>query len=171
MFSFIFICNRIYTKTSNNSIKVHYQSNKREYIVLAKASLLPNAESGSSGLVITSSGVTITRLIIASSKPLASQLSYNKIWYEVSQNTDMRDEKVFSKHRQQTRGILKELCCHVKVKPRLFILNNGRVNLLSLCKFNITKMKNSSYNPKNCLLKRIIYFQKFECTTISWNYW
>lgn len=51
-----------------------YQSNKREYIVLANASLLICAEWASRVLVITSSGVTITRLISASSRLLISHL-------------------------------------------------------------------------------------------------
>ena len=44
-----------------------YQSNKREYIVFAKPSLLTAAPRGSRLLLITSSGVTITRLHSASS--------------------------------------------------------------------------------------------------------
>lgn len=54
--------------------KDHYQSNNREYIILANASLLATAEAGSSVLVITSSGVTITRVISAFSKFWQSHL-------------------------------------------------------------------------------------------------
>jgi len=53
----------------------YYQSNRREYSVLAKPSLLTMAEPGSRALVMTSSGVTITRLMSASSKPWPSHLT------------------------------------------------------------------------------------------------
>uniref|UniRef100_A0A0A8XW09 Myo1 n=1 Tax=Arundo donax TaxID=35708 RepID=A0A0A8XW09_ARUDO len=51
------------------------QSNSREYIVLANASLLASAEAGSSVLIIISSGVTITRVISAFSKLLQSHFN------------------------------------------------------------------------------------------------
>jgi len=51
-----------------------YQSNKREYSVLANPSLLTAAASGSRLLFITSSGVTITRLSRASSSEVTSHL-------------------------------------------------------------------------------------------------
>jgi hypothetical protein len=67
------------SKVNKNLIGVfclgyHYQSNNREYTVFANASLLASADSGSSVLVIISSGVTITRVISAFSKLLQSHL-------------------------------------------------------------------------------------------------
>lgn len=59
--------------------KDHYQSNKREYTVLANASLLAIAEAGSSVLVIISSGVTITRVIRVFSRFLESHLPENLV--------------------------------------------------------------------------------------------
>lgn len=58
---------------------LRYQSNRREQIVFAKASLLPNAATGSSVLEIISSGVTITRLMRASSKLFASHLQHKMV--------------------------------------------------------------------------------------------
>lgn len=51
-----------------------YQSNNREYTVLAKASRLSAAESGSRGFVIFPSGVTITRWQRESSRAFSSHL-------------------------------------------------------------------------------------------------
>ena len=56
--------------------KSHYQSNKREYMVLAKPSLLTVAPRGSRLFLMISSGVTIIRLHSASSKACTSHLEY-----------------------------------------------------------------------------------------------
>lgn len=58
-----------------------YQSNNLEYTILAKASRLSAAASGSSHFVIVSSLVTITRLQRESSSAFTSHL--NKNWVKV----------------------------------------------------------------------------------------
>ena len=57
------------------------------------------------------------------------------------------------------QGVLKQFSCHIKMEPRLLIFNDRRVNLLSLCKFNISKMQNCSYNPKNGILNGNFYYK------------
>lgn len=61
-----------------------------------------------------------------------------------------------------SENILEEFGSGIKMESGFFILNDRRINLLSLCKFNVSKMQNCSYNPKNCLLKWIIYYQNFD---------
>lgn len=56
-----------------------YQSNKREYIVLAKPSLLTVAAWGSRLLLMISSGVIITRLRSASSNEGGSHLKQDQL--------------------------------------------------------------------------------------------
>ena len=67
--------------------------------------------------------------------------------------------------KRLNRGILKQFSCHIKMESRLFIFNDRRVNLLSLCKFNISKMQNCSYNFKNCHLNRKTYYKSNECNS------
>lgn len=76
-----------------------YQSNNREYKVLAKPSLPTTAATGSRLLLITSSGVTITRFNSASSNPLRSHLVLKLSPFNTTK------KKVYKKGCQQKKAI------------------------------------------------------------------
>lgn len=56
-------------------------------------------------------------------------------------------------HRRIMSAILEKLSGRIKMEPRLLILNDRRINFLSFCKFNISKVQDCCYDPKNCILK------------------
>ena len=101
--------------------KDHYQSNNREYIVLANASLLAIAEAGSSVLVIISSGVTITRVISAFSKFVQSHLQETLVVSIFCGHTE--HIRKLSILRKENMHSLQKFCCSIKVEPGLIILD------------------------------------------------
>jgi len=56
-------------------------------------------------------------------------------------------------HRRIMLAILEKLSSRIKMEPRLLILKDRRINFLSFCKFNISKVQDCCYDPKNCILK------------------
>lgn len=146
------------------NILVTYQSNKREYNVLANPSLPTVAASGSRLLLITSSGVTITRFSSASSSAWWSHL---KIFInEFSQQTHEKGsnmcvcvcgewEREGGSEREKALFIHEKFYCCSKVELGILIFHNWWINFFSLGKFYVTEMKNCSNDSENRFLNGV----------------
>lgn len=124
-----------------------YQLNKREYIILAKPSLLTVAPSGSRLLLIISPLVIIIRLHNAFSSASRSHLNWG--WHQIM--SPFKQEKVLKHNIIKVLILHEKLCCNFKMEFWLVIFYNRWI-FFPLGKINITKMKNSSHNSEYCLL-------------------
>lgn len=138
----------------NLKLKIHidsYQSNKREYMVLAKPSRLIVAPNVSRLLLMISSGVTMTLLHNASSSAHDSHLCINRQeWKKICTTLGYSSAKF--NYLWVMVDVHEKFCSHFKMEFWLFVCYDWRVYLLSLGKVNISKMKDGGYNSKNCLL-------------------